>query len=121
MFETLFTYSHVLRRPRRASPSTSARPGRTHSPSLNVVGNTRCHRSGHRDTCAAPLLCLTARSFPQDRWQRRPHSPTTALVTQSFPRPTAPARPFVMVRSSPGAGGHIAGIHPPSITQRERT
>ena len=46
---------------------TSARPGRTHSPSLNVVGNARCHRSGHRDTGAPPLLCLTARSVPGDR------------------------------------------------------
>ena len=32
-----------------------------------AAANARCHRSGHRDTCAAPLFCLTARSFPQHR------------------------------------------------------
>ena len=54
-------------------------------------GSRPRHRSGHRDTGPPPLLCLTARSFPGDRWQRRTNSPTTPLVTQ-LPAPDGAPR-----------------------------
>ena len=95
---------------------TSARPGRTHSPSMNVVGNARCHRSGHRDTCAALLFCLTARSFPGDRVATPPafthHStPHAALPAPDRARPSLREGPLLPRSGRPHRGHSPITIH----------